>query len=298
MATQKARRQVELQSRDRVVLDFLFCTPATTEQIAKLTDALGCPFPSLHRLRQRLRDYKCVGWIERHRYLVEDTAADKWFYQLTLAGFRKLRRNPLAEPPTKRYFARKAPASHYHQFALSQFLTHLIIAARNAGLRLVNFRPENTFPLTHERTIWPDAYFELENTAGRRFAYCLEIDRSTESLMSLSDDATTWTAKHRVYDGLQSRLGHAARFRMLVVTTRSEERMRNIVDLFAQETGRPNRQLVLGVYLDRFLRDGDALDAPIFRDHRGRWLSLLPPAGDELPPISGAQTLAEALAAR
>jgi hypothetical protein len=298
MATQKARRQVELQSRDRVVLDFLFCTPATTQQIAKLTEALDCPFPTLHRLRQRLRDYRDAGWIERHRYLIEDTAADRWFYQLTLAGYRKLRRNALAEPPTKRYFNRKAPASHHHQYALAQFLTHLMVSTRRLGLRLVNFRPENTFPLTHERTIWPDAYFELENAVGRRFAYCLEIDRSTESLMSLDEDATTWTNKHRIYDAVQTRLGRAARFRMLVVTTRSEERMRNIVDLFAQETGRPNRQLVLGVYLDRFLRDSDALDAPIFRDHRGRWLSLLPPAGDALPPIPDAQTLAEALAAR
>ena len=172
-----------------------------------------------------------------------------------------------------------------------------MVSACRLGLRLVNFRPENTFPLTHERTIWPDAYFELENAAGRRFAYCLEIDCSTESLMSLSDDATTWIGKHRVYDAVQSRLGRTSRFRTLTVTTRSEDRMRHILDLFAQETDIPNRQLVLGVYLDRFLREHHALETPIFRDHRGRWLSLLPPAGETLPPIPNTQTLAEALAA-
>jgi hypothetical protein len=229
--------------------------------------------------------------------LLED-AADKWFYQLTLAGFRKLRRDPLAEPPTRRYFNRKAPASHHHQHALSEFLTHLIVSAHKVGLRLRNFRPENTFPLTHERTIWPDAYFELENTAGRRFAYCLEIDCSTESLMSLSDDATTWSAKHRVYETVQNRLGRRSRFRALVVTTRSEHRLQHILDLFADETQAPNRQLVLGVYLDRFVQEDFALEAPIFRDHRGRWTPMLPPAGDELPAKLGSQTLAEALLAR
>ena len=74
--------------------------------------------------------------------------------------------------------------------------------------------------------------------------------------------------------------------------------MRNIVDLFAQETQLPNRQLVLGVYLDRFVRDQYPLEVPIFRDHRGRWIPLLPPAGHELPPQLDAKTLAEALAAR
>jgi hypothetical protein len=126
----------------------------------------------------------------------------------------------------------------------------------------------------------------------------LEIDCSTESLLSLSDDATTWMSKHRVYEAVQNRLGPPTRFRTLVVTTRSEQRMRNILDLFAEQTRTPNRQLVLGVHLERFVRDENPLDAPIFRDHRGRWTPLLPPAGDELPPKLHAHTLAEAISLR
>jgi hypothetical protein len=116
--------------------------------------------------------------------------------------------------------------------------------------------------------------------------------------MSLSDDATTWSAKHRVYEAVQNRLGRQARFRTIVAATRSEERMQNILDLFAEETDTPNRQLLLGVHLDQFLQEEFALEAPIFRDHRGRWTPLLPPAGDELPAKLGSQTLAEALLAR
>jgi hypothetical protein len=116
--------------------------------------------------------------------------------------------------------------------------------------------------------------------------------------MSLSEDATTWLAKHRVYEAVQNRLGRHVRFRALVVTTRSEQRMQNILNLFAEETCTPNRQLVLGVHLDQFVQDEFALEAPIFCDHRGRWMPLLPPAGDELPARLGSQTLAEALLAR
>ncbi len=119
---------------------------------------------------------------------------------------------------------------------------------------------------------------------GRRFRRFFEFDRSTEVLLSSLKQEDTWSQKNLVYDGYQTMLGTGTRFRVVPVTTASLQRLRNILSLFAVETNSPDRQLYVGVYLNDFLAEDDALCHPVFRDHRRPRVSLVPPCAAGLPP--------------
>jgi len=185
--------------------------------------------------------------------------------------------DPLATAPSKRFFAPKGPASHQHLLAKAEFLCHLSIVAAKRGFTIQNDRPENTFAITiNNTTIWPDHYCELVGPYGRRFHRFFEFDRSTETLVSTRNQQDTWSQKNHVYDAYQNLLGKEQRFRVVPVVTESQQRLDNILVLFGQQTCNRDRQLYVGVHLDHFLAEDDALCHPIFHDHQRKYVPLIP----------------------
>jgi len=287
MASKKLRRV--WTSREDDLATFLFRTPATAEQIFAVSQTFRSPFASLNVTYRRLRDLSAAGWVFRSPLAIASQVGARDYYQLTLDGYRLWRGDPKLPPPTKRFFAPTADALHQHLFAKAQFLTHLSVAAHHRGFRIENDQPENTFELrVGEQAIRPDHYLELVGPYGRRFRRYFEFDRSTESQVSGSRLQNTWRQKNFVYDAYQNQLGRGRRFRVVPVTTESRQRLENILKCFAAQTTNPNRQLYVGVYLDDFLSEADALCHPIFADHRRTYVPLIPVSAIGLPPFSDA----------
>ncbi len=88
-------------------------------------------------------------------------------------------------------------------------------------------------------------------------------------------DADSWQRKIRLYDGLQNQ-SYPHRFRVLIVTTRSRDRLQHILDLAAAQASNPRRTLFYGTHLSDYLGQQDAIGAPCFRDHRGLRIGLVP----------------------
>jgi len=284
MATKKLRRVWTPREDD--IAAFLFRTPATTEQLFAVSQTWTQPFASLDRTQRRLKNLERTGWVSRSRYATASQFGGIYFYQLTLKGYRLWRCEPNAAAPTKRFFTPAADMVHRHQFAKAQFLTHLTVAAHARGFHIENEKPENTLTIqVADQAIRPDHYLELVGPYGRRFRRFFEFDRSTETQLSTARLHNTWTQKNLVYNAYQDLLGRACRFRVVPVTTASRERLVNILQLFSQQTTIPNRQLYIGVYLDDFLAEGDALCHPIFADHRQPHVALIPPSAVTLPPL-------------
>lgn len=212
------------------------------------------------------------------------------YYRLARPGFQLLH-GPDAPVPTKRYFRPIGIGHQHHTHALAEFVVHTAVAAGEAGIELNEFHRENTVRLVHQgEALFPDATFRLLLADRRSLVFYVELDNSTERLQSQTGES--WERKIRLYDGVQD--GSASRFRVLIVTTRSTERLDHILKLAAVLNKNPLRSLFYGVHLPDYLREIDVLHRPCFRDHRGAPVALIPPAsGSPLADDSPSTTFAD-----
>jgi hypothetical protein len=171
---------------------------------------------------------------------------------------------------------------------LADFIVHTAVSARQAGLKLAGFYRENTLRLAvGDEFLCPDCAFQLVTPSGFPFSFFVELDNSTEAIHS-DKDRDSWESKLRLYDAFQDLT--AVRFRVLVLATRSSQRVSHILDAAKTVFRNPKRGLVYGACLDDFLARADALTWPCFRDHLGRPRALVwyvrPPAAAETGPYS------------
>jgi hypothetical protein len=176
-------------------------------------------------------------------------------------------------PPSKRYFDPISVTRQHHTTSLADFLVHLLAAAHQQQVRMVGFCRENTVRLTaDDQSLFPDCAFQLVTPTGAQFNYFVELDNSTERVRS-QKDVDHWERKIRLYDLVQDK--YATRFRVIVVTTRSQVRVENILQTAAATYRNPDRTLLIGAYLKNFLAIKHAATTPCFLDHRRQYSPLV-----------------------
>lgn len=267
------RRRTHLTVRDLDVLQALDRTPLTAAQLRRLSETFTYPFGSERMVRERLFALGAAGWVCAARYATTSRGAGQNYYRLTRIGY-KILYGEAAMPPTKRYFAPLSIARQHHTKCLVDFVVHTALAAHRAGIRFTDFYRENTLRLDiGGECLYPDCAFQLILPTGQAFNYLVEVDNHSERIRS-TKDADSWQRKIRLYDELQS--SAANRFRLLIITTRSGERLRTILALAAALSRNPQRSLFLGNYLGSYLADQSPLHSRSFLDHRLACVSLLP----------------------
>ena len=273
MPNDHPRRHVT--SRDIEIFVALDRSALTIEQLLKLSQAFeGEPFTSIRSVQDRLQKLSLAGWVQRWRYATASHGASPHYYKLTLTGYRVLYGRD-ALPPTKRHFSEVAVAHQHHTRCLADFIVHTSVAAHSFGVTMSNFYRENTLCLNvGDDTLYPDCAFELVTPHRRQFNFLVELDNGTERVRS-TKDVESWQRKIRLYDHLQ-RQSYPNRFRVLIVTTRSPERLRHILDAAASLVTNRQRSLFYGVYLPDYLGQPHAVCSACFRDHRWQPVSLLP----------------------
>jgi hypothetical protein len=272
MATTSARRIV--RSRDIELLTALDRSPLTAVQLLKLSQIFVRPFQSERYLRERLQHLCESGFLRSAFYATSASGASPKYYRLARTGYAILY-GENAAAPTKRYFAPLSIGRQHHTHCLAEFLVHTLVAAHRMSLTFTSFYRENTLRLqVGSECLYPDASFQLVASAERELNYFVELDNHTERIRS-QQDADSWQRKLRLYDQLQSL--SAARFRVLVVSTRSGERLKNILTLAEETASERDRSLCYGVHLPGYLSCGDALRMACFLDHCQRPVSLVPP---------------------
>ena len=158
---------------------------------------------------------------------------------------------------------------------------HTSVAASRLGGQLVRFYPENTLRLdVAGQRLYPDCAFRLSLPGRPTFCYTVELDNSTERVYS-PQDKDSWQRKIRLYEQYQD--GVSGRFRVLVVATRSQQRVTNILAAAADLLHNPHRSLFYGIHLPMYLDDGNPLRSPLFQDNRSLMKRLLPPHSTSRP---------------
>jgi hypothetical protein len=264
----------QLTDRDYELLAAIDRTPMTVEQLLKISGTFAQSFGSASRLRGRLAVLRQAGWISRWCYAAATRGTPADYYRLTLAGFRLLH-GADAIPPTRRCFTEVGIAHQHHTRCLADFIVHTVVAAHRQRVRLQKFYRENTLRLDQgEESLFPDCAFELATPTGGQFNYVVELDNGTERVRS-PKDVDSWQRKIRLYDQLQNR-SYPNRFRVLVVTTRSGERLTHIMEAAADLMSNRDRNLFYGVHLESYLSQADPLYHACFVNHRKQSLAMLP----------------------
>lgn len=289
MATERPRH---LTDRDVEILLALDRCPLTVLQIQKISQTFhGMPFLSPRSVQDRLQKLREAGWVNKWTYATAGRIGAPDYFRATALGYRLLYGHR-AIPPARRHFSEIGIARHYHTHALAEFVVHTAVAAHRAALRMLNFSPENGLRLAvGEEALFPDCAFNLCGPDDRRFHYRVELDSGTERVQS-DKDTDSWQRKIRLYEELQDRCS-PSRFRVIVVATRSRDRLHHILSLAGSLARNPHRSLFYGITLDRYLDEADALRQPCFLDHRLSPASLVP-SPNGVPPTGHPSCLAAA----
>jgi hypothetical protein len=288
MASNTPRRLVT--ERDLEILAALDRCPLTAVQLQKISQTFASPFRTERRVRKRLHLLCEAGRLHRWPYYASAGRGAPNYYALSRLGYHILH-GTAAAPPTKRAFAEVGIARQHHTYALAEFIVHTAVAAHRAGIAFTEFHRENTLRLTlGDEALSPDAAFQLVEPGGAAYNFFVEVDASTERLRS-SKNADSWEKKIRFYDRFQD--ASPKRFRVLILTTRSSERANRILETAGSLVRNPHRSLFYAAGLPRYLTESEALTAPVFRDHRGTSVSLMPQA---IQPVAATASLRRSLA--
>jgi hypothetical protein len=291
-------KKVRLTSRDHDILAALLRSPLTVEQVLTLSVTFPLQFQTPRRVRRRLHVLVAASFVQRFRYATASEGSSPYYYKATLAGLRLLRGDD-AEPPTKGYLKEISVGRHEHTHRLADFIIHTFVAAHGSRIKISDFSPENTVRLdVGDEALFPDCCFRLVDSSGAIFNFVCELDNSTESVRSASA-LDNWQRKVRLYEAYQDHC--ASRFRVLVLTTKSQDRLAHILAVAREHARNPSRQLFYGVYLPDYLAAPDALTRSCFMDHDRERVALLPgSAQTEIVPsallVSSPARLAPAVA--
>ncbi|QDV48404.1 replication-relaxation family protein [Gimesia fumaroli] len=272
-------------ARDDDILAALARCPLTAEEILKLSQTWSQPFLSLRRVQERMKDLTTVGQLHSWRYATTGPGGARLYYKLTLAGYRTVMQDDQIEPPTKRFFHEISPGRHRHQRALSQFIVQTYVAAYHRGIKVIDFHPENTFRIDcGERPLWPDARFTLALPNGTQFSYCVELDNSTESVLS-----------YKSADSISNKMGRylvdmvvmPQPYRVLFAITGSPDRLQHIIDAAGQyKISEQSLAPFYVVWLDDYLAHPDAFFRPCFHSPQNVNIPLLRSQSRQFPVSS------------
>jgi hypothetical protein len=272
---------LQLSARDRDLLRLLDRTPATTPLIQKGSLAFaGESFRDERRARERLQYLSAAGFVRAWPLAVPGGGVMNC-YKLTPTGFAALHGEGTLQP-ARAFFAEIAPSRVDHTLAVAEVLVHALVAAHEHQITLSNFHRENELLLQagpHEQR--PDFHTQLL-FGGRTFNVLFEIDRGTESVDSLAEQAIRQKlVGYEAYQDLVWRQWKAAAeptarpYFRVVFLTRSQERANHILWLARACARNRDRRLVYAATQDAFLAERDALRIPFWNDHHGAWQALV-----------------------
>lgn len=261
-----------LSERDLEILQALERCPLTAGQLLKLSQTFKRPFTTERRVRERLQTLTQNKLTWRWLYATAGAGSVN-YYTLSRLAYRVVYgRDELVLP--RRSFGPVSLAHQYHSRSLADFIVHTAVAAHRAAYSFTGFCRENTVNVEVGRDrLYPDCAFKLVSPEGEERNFLVELDNRTERVRS-GKEVQSWERKIRLFDAYADQCGF--RFRVLVVTTRSQERVRNILETARQLQRNPDRALFYGVNLETYLTIPDAVTIPCFRNHLGEPVSLVP----------------------
>lgn len=204
------------------------------------------------------------------------------WYRLTVDGFCAVYGNqkPL---PRKSLFEPIKISRQEHTLRLAEVIVHTLWAAHRARIDVDQFMRENELRIEGgSRVQYPDCFVRLTRS-GRHVNVMFELDNGTKPLdsgepHSIREKILTYEAHQDYVIAWCAKREEARRvnprFRV-VFLTRTAERAEHIVALAGQLARNRDWLLSYSAPFDDYIAEADALRAPLFIDHHGRWQGLV-----------------------
>lgn len=275
------RFNTKIGPRDIDILMAFDRTPLTPSQLCSLSQTFAVPFLDEHNLRRRLRRLADSGLVKSWPYAIVTDGRSPRYFKLTREGYRLLH-GADAALPRRRYFEEISHGHHYHTHALAETIVHVAVSGHGRGINLNQFARENSVKLQAGGfTMFPDCAFRIATPDNRGFNFVLELDNGTERVRT-KQDVESIERKLRGYDAHQSQFAanDPQRYVVLFITTRGDERLRNIMQLADAVMQNRHRTVFIGTGL-RTLTASDPFSDAIFEDHRGLKRTLIPQFNSE-----------------
>lgn len=264
----------QLTDRDREILAALDLCPLESKDLFDLSATFRQPFGSLDRVRRTLKRLESARQVRAWRYAVTAAGggAAPLYYKLSPDGYHTLHEDDEIETPTKRYLHEVSVGRHHHQQCLTKYVVKTHVAAHEQGLRVIESFPENTYRIdTPLGPLFPDRRFTVELPAGERFIYCVELDNSTETLVSRSDvDSIELKLKKYLHDLAAKDYSYRVQF----VVTRSRARLHHIRQLAIKLQPAMAFAPFYVVHLDDYLSAKNPFLNPIFASAKSARIGL------------------------
>lgn len=262
--------------RDIDILTALDRCPLTPAQLCRLSATFTQRFTDEGNLRRRLRTLSASGLLQKFPYAICRDGRTPDYWKLTPEGYRVLYGSDAAQPK-RRYFQAIRPGHHHHTFCLAETVVHLCVTAHANGCHIVHFARENSVEFRADPfVVYPDCAFLIRRSDGRTFPFVVELDNGTERVRS-KQDTESIERKLRSYDLHQAKYeAHDPnRYLVLFITTRSEQRLKHILEAAGQIMVQPQRRVFFGVDLKQLLKV-DPFRTEVLEDHRGLKRLLVP----------------------
>ena len=267
--------------RDLDIFLALDRSPLTARQLLRVSQTFAQPFTSERCVRERLARLSAAGRVRRWTYATAGRGA-LGYYVLARLGHHLLHGHDVVPP--KRIGGPVALARQPHTQALADFIVQTTVLAHQSSTSLADFYAENTLCLRLDKEcLYPDSAFRLRTADGQDFSFFVELDNGTQPIHP-PKDVESWQRKLRFYQRFQDEARE--RFRVLLVSTRSSQRLEHLLSTAAALAKVPERSLCYGVTLAAYLTARNPLVEACFRNHRGEPVALLPRATASPPQPS------------
>ena len=220
-----------------------------------------------------------AGWVRCWQYASTSHALEN-YYKVTPAGYRLLNghRSPL---PPRGFFRPVSLGLQEHTQSLADFFVHTLVSGHEEGISLLGFHRENDARLClGEHVQCPDMVLQFRY-GDAVLNFFVELDNATEPIFSRKE-RDSWERKIRFYERYQDACPQ--RFRVLVLTARSETRHQSILHAASRLIRNSNRRLFYAAPLTTYLSEQAGVSAPCFLDHQGACHAIVPTAKPQCRP--------------
>ena len=270
------RFNTNIGPRDIEILTALDRTPLTPAQLCRISTTFILPFRDENNLRRRLRRLADAGLVRSWPYAIATDGRSPQYFKVTRDGYRLLHGSD-AVLPRHRHFEEIGHGHHHHTISLAELIVHLAVTGHKQGICVRHFARENSVKLeAGDFVMFPDCAFQLVTPDGRGFNFVVEVDNSTERART-KQDVESIERKLRGYDAHQSQfaVNDPQRYLVLFVTTRSQQRLKHILDLADMLMQNRQRTVFIGGELSTLIA-GDPFRDAVFSDHRRLKQILIP----------------------
>lgn len=268
---------IQIGPRDEALLETIDYHPFTTSQLVCLSKTFNQSFPDEHTLRRRLRRLAQAGLVKAYPYAVASLGRSPSYWKLTRAGYRQVHGSD-ALLPQRRHFQPVSGGHHAHTHALARLLASLLLAVESSDFTMTGFMRENSHTIeTSAGSLRPDCRFTLIGPDHTALNFVVELDNGTERIES-KQDIESIQRKICSYDADQQNLSafDARRYVVLLVTTRTDIRLQNMLATARRLVSNPQRRLFLGTTLSQLESSTNPLSSKCFLDTTGKKVAMLP----------------------